>query len=245
MRTTIDKACEICSAVYQVEPSILKHGKGKYCSPECAAVARYNRRKKTQLICERCGKTFEIFSYKLKSGRGKYCSKTCFNPPVYANCLNCGKEFRYSPSTNKQYCSAVCRNSSEIRNQNVSKGVKLAWQDGNTRQNIMIGIAKRSTMPEWYNAKHFQKGKDHPRYKGNKRTDATRNQYPYKKWRWDVFKRDNFTCQICFKRGGRLHAHHIKHWAEYPELRFELDNGLTLCVDCHSNLHGWKIGEHK
>lgn len=52
-------------------------------------------------------------------------------------------------------------------------------------------------------------------------------------WRSSVFKRDNWTCQLCQKRGERLEADHIKPWAYFPNLRFELANGRTLCRKCH------------
>ena len=55
----------------------------------------------------------------------------------------------------------------------------------------------------------------------------------YKKWRTDVFKRDDYTCQTCGERGGVLRADHIKPFAFFPELRFELSNGRTLCDPCH------------
>ena len=55
-----------------------------------------------------------------------------------------------------------------------------------------------------------------------------------KKWRGEIFKRDNWTCQICKIRGGvRLEADHIKPFAFFPKLRFELSNGRTLCRKCH------------
>lgn len=58
-------------------------------------------------------------------------------------------------------------------------------------------------------------------------------QLEYKLWRKSVFERDDYTCQICNKRGVVLHADHLKPWALYPELRYAIDNGRTLCVFCH------------
>lgn len=58
-------------------------------------------------------------------------------------------------------------------------------------------------------------------------------------WRKAIFKRDNFSCQVCNVKGTYLEAHHIKSWSKYPELRYELDNGITLCRSCH-NKTKWK-----
>jgi len=60
----------------------------------------------------------------------------------------------------------------------------------------------------------------------------------YRMWRERVFERDDYTCQYCKLKSGcgktvYLEAHHIKSWAEYPKLRFEISNGKTLCKDCH------------
>lgn len=61
----------------------------------------------------------------------------------------------------------------------------------------------------------------------------------YKNWRTSVFQRDNFTCQECGERGGELNADHIKPFAFFPELRLELSNGRTLCIDCHKKTDTW------
>lgn len=64
-----------------------------------------------------------------------------------------------------------------------------------------------------------------------------RNSHEYREWKKAVFERDNYTCRKCGKRGGILNAHHIKSWAYYPNFRFSVDNGITLCERCHKQVH--------
>ena len=65
-----------------------------------------------------------------------------------------------------------------------------------------------------------------------------RASFEYKEWRRLVFERDNYTCQECNAKNGDgkaiiLHADHIKQFAYHPELRLDINNGRTLCIDCH------------
>lgn len=71
-------------------------------------------------------------------------------------------------------------------------------------------------------------------------TIRLRHSKEYRIWREAVFKRDNWTCIWCFKKGVELNADHIKPWAYYPELRFAIDNGRTLCVGCHRKTDTYK-----
>jgi len=66
------------------------------------------------------------------------------------------------------------------------------------------------------------------------------NNLRYKIWRKAVFERDNYTCQVCKGVGGYLIAHHIKSWAYYPELRYQINNGITLCESCHKLTPNYK-----
>ncbi|KKK91355.1 hypothetical protein LCGC14_2713790 [marine sediment metagenome] len=84
-------------------------------------------------------------------------------------------------------------------------------------------------------------GANHPRWKGgiSSKQSKLRGQIEFKLWRSAVFARDNWTCQDCEKQGGRLNAHHIKPFALYPELRFAIDNGVTLCYECHKETENY------
>lgn len=79
------------------------------------------------------------------------------------------------------------------------------------------------------------KGKKSHLWKGgvSKENELIRKSTEYKVWREKVFKRDNYICQFCKKVGGVLNADHIKPFSKYPELRFDVTNGRTLCVSCH------------
>lgn len=81
-----------------------------------------------------------------------------------------------------------------------------------------------------------------PAWKGghSKRYKEGYNSVEYKEWRANVFKRDDYTCKHCGKKGCYITAHHIKSWAKYPDLRFNTDNGLTLCEECHKKTDNYK-----
>jgi len=75
----------------------------------------------------------------------------------------------------------------------------------------------------------------HNNYKGGvtKENEKIRKSVEYKIWRQAVFERDDYTCQTCGVRGGDIEADHVMPFAEYPDLRFEILNGRTLCKACH------------
>lgn len=63
-----------------------------------------------------------------------------------------------------------------------------------------------------------------------------RKEEGYSKWRNDCLKRDNFMCQHCGSTED-LHVHHIKPYKSFPELRTDISNGITLCHECHKEVH--------
>ena len=64
-----------------------------------------------------------------------------------------------------------------------------------------------------------------------------RNSAEYRKWRMEVFSRDNFICKSCGTKKD-LQAHHIERWKDNKKLRYEISNGITLCRSCHLKAHG-------
>lgn len=71
----------------------------------------------------------------------------------------------------------------------------------------------------------------------NEVNDTIRKTLEYKLWREKVFERDNWTCQKYKIKGGKLHSHHIKNFAQYPKLRFIKSNGITLSDKAHKQFH--------
>lgn len=66
--------------------------------------------------------------------------------------------------------------------------------------------------------------------------DISRFKSLYKIWSRKIKERDNYTCQKCGKK-TQLISHHIKNWKDYPQYRFYIKNGITLCRKCHLLIH--------
>ena len=82
-------------------------------------------------------------------------------------------------------------------------------------------------------------GENHWNWKGGITSEnrKQRQSKEYNDWRKAVYKRDYWTCQDCKIKQKHPIAHHLKTWNEYPEERFNKDNGITLCRSCHKIRH--------
>lgn len=187
--------------------------------------------------CIVCGKEFikKINISRRSWKHTKFCSQKCSNKnkvgkPTWnkylksKKCLGCSKLFQ--PRENKRkFCSRECS--------------PYFFQKGNTvNKNRIQSEETKRKISETHKRKGIKPpcgGKNSFGWKGgiSKENYLLRRLARYKNWRKAVFERDNYTCQECSKRGGKLHAHHIKSWEKYPELRFIVSNGITLCVPCH------------
>lgn len=64
-----------------------------------------------------------------------------------------------------------------------------------------------------------------------------RKGYLARRWRIAIRKKFNSTCDICLEDEGKLHAHHLSNWKDNYDARFDEDNGVLLCQQCHMSFH--------
>lgn len=158
-------------------------------------------------------------------------------------CVVCSKVFTGYHKRNAKYCSLVCKG---VYQTNLVREKSKRWQGGVRTKNCQ-GCNKEikwfpkkpysTFLNQKFCSKHCSdkygfryKGSEHKLWKGGK---AIRDMGKQKRWSKAVMERDNYTCQHCFKRGGDLHAHHKLSFTYFPNSRWFISNGITLCVKCH------------
>lgn len=108
---------------------------------------------------------------------------------------------------------------------------------------IMTAETKRKIALKNSQFRHTLETKMKLRGKRGKRPDTItedqRKTYEYREWRKAIFKRDNYTCVKCGSK-EKIQTHHKKPFCLYPELRTAMENGVTLCPNCHKKegFHG-------
>ena len=142
-------------------------------------------------------------------------------------CDDCKIEMHESwPIFSEKEGSHYCRECAFVRG--IINDKEFLFACGISNDNYHVDIAPDGDPIIWTG------GKTPPWDKSNR---EIRNSQEYKMWRIEVFERDGYICQHCNQKGGKLTAHHIKEFSKYPDERFNLDNGLTLCVKCHREVH--------
>jgi len=212
-------------------------------------------------ICVECGTSFFQPTIKLKRFCSKACGRKAYYQATYIRrgrrkgkflpCVSCGIDVWRRPSALKKRKLVFC-----------SKEHAIRWQKDNAfsfpcvicgkrvfTQPSQMRLRKRKTCSRECNSKMVTQLAELRRITNPPTEAALRRRIRYskkmRKWRKAVFERDDYTCQNCGARNGNgkaivLNADHIKSFALFPELRFDVDNGRTLCVDCHrkTDTHG-------
>ena len=140
-------------------------------------------------------------------------------------CPTCKKSYSIIKSRllRNKVCSRKCKIPSML-------GKKHSQE---TINKIKIGNIGRKK-PALSGENHYLWVKDRSQLQRYNDSHKDRISSAYRNWRKEVWLRDNFTCKIANPDcNGRIEAHHILGWSEYPELRYKTNNGITLCHAHH------------
>ena len=194
-----------------------------------------NSKKAISVVCPRCEKVREVvFQNLVASG--------------YSFCWSCAKRKNYTDMLGKTFgrltvlrfgsgvleldgtnvstfiCTCECGEEVEVRSNDVRRGTTTSCGC----------YQKERTFETLYNVNISDKERIDGRFIPE-----------YKEWRKNVFDRDSYTCKSCSKIGGNLVAHHIVPYSTNKKLRFDVNNGITLCRECHKEFHINFMGGYK
>ena len=150
------------------------------------------------------------------------------------NCISCNNEILNK--RRQKYCSNECM----YHYYNI-KFTYTKCEECKKKFTISITrkadkIRGRFCSPQCRTSHHSKNilGSNHPKWKGGvaPEHDKIRNSSEYRDWRRKVFERDRFTCRVCLSK-GYVQANHIYPFRSHIELRHDINNGITLCVECH------------
>jgi hypothetical protein len=254
------KVCDICKI--SICPTCGKRFNNKvcrkdgkqntYCSNKCYLKARWGEENKVTGKCPTCGKEYESYL----SDNKKYCSSICYweKSRNISICITCNKKFESCNYERKKYCSRECYDNRPKKFKTyicafcgMKFNRKLNGKTNNKFCSIKCMRDSRSVnYKDWSNC-HNQGGENNPSWAGGKTPllKKQRASKEYSEWRDKIFKRDNYTCQDCKIKNVKLNAHHKEGFAKYENLRFDINNGITLCEKCHGERHNKKWGVAK
>jgi HNH endonuclease len=171
-----------------------------------------------QRNCKRCGGVFVIHN-----PRSYYC------PDCHQGvCVICGKSFIRWINFKSETCSQSCAS-------------KYASRKFRSRTALTCQWCGKEFFPSNGHLGMKYCGRK-CRYESERKPDPETKHtgWKYRAWRKAVMGRDQHTCRDCGAK-EKIGAHHIKAWKDYPELRYEVLNGITLCESCHLNAHGASV----
>ena len=150
---------------------------------------------------------------------------------VDLNCLVCKAPFQEIPSRIKmgkgKFCSKICSDKAKVGMP--SKRLGKIYLENEKEQ---FRKAYKTRLEKYGKEGHPRYIKDRTLLKGDS-MGKDRRTSKYRDWRLEVLNRDNHVCKIGTNCQGRLEVHHILSWREYPELRYVVSNGITLCSSHH------------
>jgi len=221
----VERECKQCENIFYLSKSEMQRDvvTGNFCSSKCQG--KYERNGK-DLKCKNCNSIFHLPESRLEHRSGDFCSKSCLSEynTTLKKCENCENNFRIHKSEDRRnrgggrYCSIEC-----------------VYKSGR-EDSICDNCNEKFTHPKCNrNGKNIFCTQDcyweHKFKSGNLRKKSE-----YNDWRKSVKDRDNNKCVDCGSEIN-LHAHHIVPISEDKSKAFDLENGVTVCVECHADRH--------
>lgn len=193
--------------------------------------------------CLYCGATYRKKTRLSFSAwqNSKYCSRSCMQSVNPGAAASAGK-----PSWNKGL-KASAETRQRISQSQVGRVKSLESIEKQRQKMIGRKITWADKISKSNKGRPSLRGDKHPNWKGGKtpHLKKLRNSVAYSEWRTAVFQRDDYTCQMCGVRGVYLEADHIKPFAFFEDLRFDVGNGRTLCKPCHKTTDTYSKGALK
>lgn len=213
------KLCVVCGKEFPKRPSdsIKTWEKKRFCSHEC-----HSEFGRVEIKCKNCFNSFKIPQSLIK--KKIFCSPKCRKEYHKNHTEEYPTTFKVGHHGGSISC--VCEHCQKTYNVRAARYKKLGSRFCSMKCRIDHG------------AMGLGKGPNHPRWTGKSdEVSLLRHSEEYNTWRKSVYKRDNWTCRECKIKQNHPIAHHIKSFRNYPELRFDISNGITLCRKCHKIIH--------
>lgn len=164
-----------------------------------------------KLVCKQCGNEFNR-----RGTTHKYCSQKCYWESLKGRTYPNRKKPIFATPNAGWFKSGD-------KPWNTNKKMTQKYCENMSKRFIELNISKGKKNPSW-------KGGITPAYQQVRRTQE------YRDWRNNVYRRDNYTCKKCGKRGVKIEAHHIYPLRNYAHLMYFVPNGITLCKICHTKM---------
>lgn len=211
--------CTFCGEGFR---SRKKHTENKFCSRKCSSEFQktitgedspHYKGWERKRICPVCNKEY----IEHRKGATKTCGRECAN------------------KINQKRVDIKCSNCSIVFEKRESE---VYWHEERGRD---LHFCSRKCKDDYYSGSNSPNWiKDRGKIKNKKH--SLRFNSEMNNWRKQVYIRDDYTCQSCGAVSGQgnrvvLNAHHIKRFNDYPKLRTDINNGITLCESCHKETY--------
>lgn len=242
--------CDYCGIPFFTKRYKVKEGRGNYHNKECADKVRRGKKlteeTKQKISLALKGKPGSRLGSKLTEEHKKKLSKVnkgrIFTED-HKNKISLGKKGKSNGLLGHKFSQET-----RLKMSLASKGKIVSEETKRKLSEINLGKYKGENSPNWRGGITPLKHK-------------VRTSFEYKQWRQKVFLRDDFTCQECKQRGGKLHSHHKKEFSkliqeakdclplfdlytacmQYSPL-WDINNGVTLCKECHKKTKSYLKG---